>query len=84
MDMSIGALWAQMGWFARIILFVLIGMSILSLTVAFFKWKRMRTMAKATRVFAPLFSEALENDSSTTVAIHAGATVSTVMMSTRF
>ena len=62
MDMSMGALWAQMGWFARIILFVLIGMSILSLTVAFFKWKRMRTMANATRVFAPLFSEALENE----------------------
>jgi biopolymer transport protein ExbB/biopolymer transport protein TolQ len=63
MDMSMGALWAQMGWFARIILFVLIGMSILSLTVAFFKWKRMRTMANATRVFAPLFSEALDKDS---------------------
>ena len=60
MDMSMGALWAQMGWFARIVLFILIGMSILSLTVAFFKWKRMRTMANATRTFAPLFSEALE------------------------
>lgn len=60
MDMSIGAIWAQMGWFARVVLFVLIVMSILSLTVAFFKWKRMRTMARATRTFAPLFSEALE------------------------
>lgn len=62
MDMSMAGLWEQMGWFARVILFVLIGMSILSLTVAFFKWKRMRTMANATRTFAPLFSEALEQE----------------------
>jgi biopolymer transport protein ExbB/TolQ len=62
MDMSIGGMWAQMGWFSRIVLFVLIGMSILSLTVAFFKWQRMRVMARATRTFAPLFSEALEQE----------------------
>ncbi|HUP88169.1 MAG TPA: MotA/TolQ/ExbB proton channel family protein [Longimicrobiales bacterium] len=62
MDMSLAGLWAQMGWFARVILFVLIAMSILSLTVAFFKWKRMRAMAVATRTFAPLFSQALENE----------------------
>lgn len=62
MDMTIGGMWAQMGWFARIVLFVLFGMSILSLTVAFFKWKRMRAMATATRVFAPLFSKALEDE----------------------
>ena len=58
-------MWAQMGWFARFVLFVLVGMSILSLTVAFFKWRRMRKMAKATRAFAPLFSEALEQENVT-------------------
>ncbi len=65
MDMSIGGMWAQMGWFARIVMFVLLGMSVLSLTVAFFKWRRMRSMASATRVFAPLFSQALEDENIT-------------------
>ena len=62
MDMSLAGMWAQMGWFARFIIFALIIMSILSLTVAFFKWKRMRVMATATRTFAPLFSKALEDE----------------------
>jgi len=62
MNMSIAALWAQMGWFARVVLFILIAMSILSLTVAAVKWWRMQRMARATRVFAPLFSQALEDE----------------------
>src|SRR5690348_2856566 len=60
--MSLTELWASMGWFARGIAFLLILMSVISLSVSVAKWLRFRKMAKATRVFAPEFSAALEAD----------------------
>lgn len=60
MSMSLTELWGHMGWFARGIVFVLIAMSIISLTVSVAKWLRFRRMAQATRKFAPEFSAALE------------------------
>jgi biopolymer transport protein ExbB len=62
MGMSIAELWSHTGWFSRMIIFVLIVMSIYSLTIAAVKWWRMRRMGRATRAFAPLFSEALQNE----------------------
>jgi biopolymer transport protein ExbB len=60
MEMSLTELWNSMGWFARGIAFTLIGMSILSLSVAAAKLLRFRKMTAATRAFAPQFSAALE------------------------
>jgi biopolymer transport protein ExbB/biopolymer transport protein TolQ len=54
-------LWNEMGWFATGIVLVLIAMSVVSLAVAAAKWWRLRKMSRATRLFAPLFSEALES-----------------------
>jgi biopolymer transport protein ExbB len=62
MGMSLTELWDSMGWFARGIAFTLIGMSIISLSVAAAKLLRFRRMTAATREFAPKFSEALEQD----------------------
>ncbi|HEX5520928.1 MAG TPA: MotA/TolQ/ExbB proton channel family protein [Longimicrobiaceae bacterium] len=62
MEMSLTELWASMGWFARGIVFVLILMSIFSLSIAAAKWLRFRKMATATRAFAPRFSQALEEE----------------------
>jgi biopolymer transport protein ExbB/biopolymer transport protein TolQ len=61
MGMSVAELWAQTGWFSRMIIFVLLVMSVYSLTIAGMKWWRMRRMARATRIFAPLFSESLQS-----------------------
>jgi biopolymer transport protein ExbB/biopolymer transport protein TolQ len=55
-------LWNHMGWFARGVAFTLIGMSIISLSVAAAKLLRFRRMTAATREFAPKFSAALEQD----------------------
>lgn len=60
MEMSLADLWNHMGWFARGVAFTLIGMSIVSLSVAAAKLLRFRKMAAATRAFAPQFSGALE------------------------
>jgi biopolymer transport protein ExbB len=59
-EMSLLDLWNEMGWFATGIVIVLIIMSILSLAISTAKWWRLRKMARATRSFAPQFSEALE------------------------
>jgi biopolymer transport protein ExbB len=61
MGMSIAELWAQTGWFSRLIILVLLIMSVYSLTIAIIKWWRMRRMSRATRAFAPLFSRALDS-----------------------
>ncbi len=61
MSMSLMELWGHMGWFARGIVFVLIIMSVSSLTISVAKWLRFRRMALATRRFAPEFSAALES-----------------------
>ncbi|MDR0786414.1 MAG: MotA/TolQ/ExbB proton channel family protein [Gemmatimonadota bacterium] len=55
-------LYASMGWFAKGIVFVLLIMSVISLTVSASKWLRFRRMTSATRRFAPEFSAALENN----------------------
>jgi biopolymer transport protein ExbB/biopolymer transport protein TolQ len=60
MQMSLTDLWMHMGWFAKGVAITLILMSIISLTVAVTKWIRFRRMTKATAMFAPRFSEALE------------------------
>jgi biopolymer transport protein ExbB/biopolymer transport protein TolQ len=60
--MDIGKIWADTGPINRAIVFLLIGMSIISLAVAVAKWLRFRKMARATKQFAPIFSQALEND----------------------
>ena len=62
MQMSLTDLWNHMGWFAKGIAFTLIGMSIISLSVAAAKLLRFRRMTTATRAFAPQFSAALEAD----------------------
>lgn len=62
MEMSLLGLWGHTGWFARGIIVVLVLMSVISLSVAVAKLIRFRTMAAATRAFAPTFSQALEND----------------------
>lgn len=62
MGMSLAELWASMGWFARGIVFTLIGMSMVSLSIAAAKWLRFRQMAASTRLFAPSFSAALQAD----------------------
>ena len=62
MQMSLTELWGHMGWFARGIVFVLILMSVISLSIAVAKWFRFRKMAATTRTFAPQFSEALEQE----------------------
>ena len=60
MQMSLTDLWMHMGWFAKGVAITLILMSIISLTVAVTKWIRFRRMTRATALFAPRFSEALE------------------------
>jgi biopolymer transport protein ExbB/biopolymer transport protein TolQ len=54
-----------MGWFAKGIVFVLLGMSIWSLTVTIQKWWALRKAQAETRKFAPEFSQFLEEDNLT-------------------
>ena len=54
-------LWEHTGWFNRGINIVLILMSIITIAVAVAKWLRFRKMGRATRAFAPAFSQALES-----------------------
>lgn len=62
MDLSLTALWGQMGAFVRGIVFVLIGMSVLTLAVSIAKWRRLHRLSVATSRFVPRFSAALEDD----------------------
>lgn len=62
MDMSLIQLWGHMGLFARGIVLVLVGMSMVSFALAFAKWLRFRRMAAATRAFTPAFSAALQEE----------------------
>jgi biopolymer transport protein ExbB/biopolymer transport protein TolQ len=61
MNMSLMELWGHMGWFARGIVFVLLGMSIYVLTIAFAKWVQLARSRRATLSFSPQFSKALAN-----------------------
>lgn len=60
--MDLLELWAHTGWFNRGINIVLILMSVITIAVAVAKWVRFRKMARATRAFAPGFSQALEDN----------------------
>ncbi|MFL5541238.1 MAG: MotA/TolQ/ExbB proton channel family protein [Longimicrobiaceae bacterium] len=60
--MNFAKIWHDTGNFNRGIVIFLALMSVVSLSVAVTKWLRFRKMARATRAFAPQFSQALEND----------------------
>jgi biopolymer transport protein ExbB/biopolymer transport protein TolQ len=60
--MDFAKIWHDTGAFNKGIVILLALMSVVSLSVAVTKWLRFRKMAKATRAFAPIFSQALEND----------------------
>jgi biopolymer transport protein ExbB/biopolymer transport protein TolQ len=62
MEMSLIELFATMGWFAKGIVFVMVVMSIYSLTVMVQKWWTLRQAQKETIKFAPEFSQFLEED----------------------
>jgi len=55
-------IWHDTGTLNKGIVIFLALMSVVSLSVAVTKWLRFRKMATATRAFAPVFSQALEND----------------------
>jgi biopolymer transport protein ExbB/biopolymer transport protein TolQ len=65
MSVDLIELWGHMGWFAKGIVFVLLGMSIWSLTVMIQKWWALRKAQAETRKFAPEFSQFLEEDNLT-------------------
>jgi biopolymer transport protein ExbB/biopolymer transport protein TolQ len=62
MQMSMIELWGHMGWFARGIVFILLLMSVISMSVAVAKWWRMRKAQKETARFAPEFSRFLQEE----------------------
>ena len=62
MNMSLMELYSSMGWFAKGIVFTLLGMSAFSFTVLISKWWGMRKAQLETRKFAPEFSQFLEED----------------------
>jgi biopolymer transport protein ExbB/biopolymer transport protein TolQ len=63
--MSLLELWNQMGWFAKGIVFVMVIMSVYSLTIMVQKWWSLRKAQKETIKFAPEFSQFLEEDNLT-------------------
>ena len=65
MQMSLVDLYQSMGNFAKGIVFVLLGMSVFSLTVMIQKWWYLRRAQNETRKFAPEFSQFLEEDNLT-------------------
>ncbi len=62
MEMSLLELFNTMGWFAKGIVFVMVVMSVYSLTVMVQKWWTLRKAQKETIKFAPEFSQFLEED----------------------
>jgi biopolymer transport protein ExbB/biopolymer transport protein TolQ len=65
MNVDLIELWGHMGWFAKGIVFILLGMSIWSLTVMIQKAWALRKAQAETRKFAPEFSQFLEEDNLT-------------------
>jgi biopolymer transport protein ExbB len=65
MNMSMAELYHSMGYFAKGIVFTLLGMSAYSLSIFFSKWWGMRKAQAETRKFAPEFSQFLEEDNLT-------------------
>jgi biopolymer transport protein ExbB len=62
MQISLMEMWHSMMWFAKGIVFVLLGMSIWSMSVFVKKWWDLRKAQAETRKFAPEFSQFLEED----------------------
>src|SRR5262245_62814853 len=62
MSLDLLHLWAQMGMFAKGIVFVLAGMSIYSLTIVFTKLIQLKRSESETRKFAPQFSRAIQEE----------------------
>jgi biopolymer transport protein ExbB/biopolymer transport protein TolQ len=62
MGVNIMDLWAHAQFFARGVVFVLLGMSFISLTVAITKLIQIRKSSSATRKFAPQFSRAVQEE----------------------
>jgi biopolymer transport protein ExbB/biopolymer transport protein TolQ len=60
--MSLMELYQSMGWFAKGIVFTLLGMSAMAFTQLISKWWSMRKAQAETRKFAPEFSQFLEED----------------------
>src|ERR687886_123350 len=65
MQLSLLELWNQMGNFAKGIVFVMVIMSVYSMTIMVQKWWSMRKAQKETIKFAPEFSQFLEEDNLT-------------------
>lgn len=65
MQISLMELWGHMMWFAKGIIFVLLIMSIWSMSVFVRKWWDLRKAQAETRKFAPEFSQFLEEDNIT-------------------
>src|ERR687886_1646117 len=65
MQLSLLELWNQMGSFAKGIVFVMVIMSVYSLTIMVQKWWSMRKAQRETIKFAPEFSQFLEEDNLT-------------------
>lgn len=62
MEMSFGELWNQMGWFVKGIVVVMIGMSVVTVSVSLAKWWRLHKLKQATDRFQPEFTAARERD----------------------
>ena len=62
MHLDLITLWGTMGWFAKGIVFILAIMSIWSLTVTITKAISFARTQRATRVFAPQFSRAIQEE----------------------
>src|SRR5688500_6631209 len=60
MNVDLIELYGHMGWLTKGIVFVMLGMSIWSLTVMIQKWWALRKAQAETRKFAPEFSQFLE------------------------
>ena len=65
MQISLLEMWHQMMWFAKGIVFILLIMSIWSLSIFVKKWWDLRKAQAETRKFAPEFSQFLEEDNIT-------------------
>jgi biopolymer transport protein ExbB/biopolymer transport protein TolQ len=62
MQMSLVELWASMGYFAKGIVFVLLGMSVYAAAIAIRKALEFRRSRKQTIAFSPKFTQALANE----------------------
>ena len=62
MSLDLSNLWAQMGMFAKGIVFVMVIMSVYSLTIVFTKLVQLKRSERETRKFAPQFSRAIQEE----------------------